>query len=616
MKHEHRRLKPVLPEMDFSDSSEDDDDTLVIGIDFGTTYSGVAWASKADFEQQHINLITSWPGSGREEGKTPSEVYYEDDKITCGFEIEGDTDPIKWFKLLLLKEEDLPTELKSSEFILRARNMMRENEKTAIQVISDYLRMIWKHTLQTITKDRGSAVEALQFHVVITVPAIWKDYARQYMTEAAKKAGILDRRTAGKTRLTFAPEPEAAALSTLSEPGRRIKSDEVYLVCDAGGGTVDLISYKIASAGPISLEEAVEGSGGLCGGIFIDQDFEVIIKNRLGRQWDRLSRVGSKELLKGEWELSIKPQFKPTNSDKEYLVSVPAEAFDKGKGLTDMTKEPHIKNGRIHFNESHIKKAFLKVFAQIDILIDAQVRKAKDKGHRLTGIILVGGLGSSPYLYDHLRKRHEQAGIKILQSTGMRPRTAICRGAVYKGFQDDANAASYSDGGLEKMRLPIHVASTISRASYGHSFSDPFIKGLHLEKDKYWDDLEKRWEAKNQVRWYLTRGENVSTKEPVSHGFYELYEDQFDGNFEITLLQCDEDPPPTRKEKSVKRFAKIKCKTNMSYDDLQQHPKAKGGNFKKLSYNVMMVPSGAAVEFTVLVDGKKVGSSNVNIHYS
>ena len=72
---------------------------------------------------------------------------------------------------------------------------------------------------------------------------------------------------------------------------------------------------------------------------------------RLGRQWDRLSRVGSKELLKGEWELSIKPQFKPTNSDKEYLVSVPAEAFDKGKGLTDLTKEPHIKNGRIHFNE-------------------------------------------------------------------------------------------------------------------------------------------------------------------------------------------------------------------------------------------------------------------------
>lgn len=55
------------------------------------------------------------------------------------------------------------------------------------------------------------------------------------------------------------------------------------------------------------------------------------------------------------------------------------------------------------------------------------------------------------------------------------------------------------------MRLPIHVASTISRASYGHGFNDPFIKGLHLEKDKHWNDLEKKWEAKNQVQWYLTR---------------------------------------------------------------------------------------------------------------
>jgi len=37
MKHEYRRRGPVLPEMDFSDSSEEDDDILVIGIDFGTT---------------------------------------------------------------------------------------------------------------------------------------------------------------------------------------------------------------------------------------------------------------------------------------------------------------------------------------------------------------------------------------------------------------------------------------------------------------------------------------------------------------------------------------------------------------------------------------------------
>jgi hypothetical protein len=376
-----------------------------------------------------------------------------------------------------------------------------------------------------------------------------------------------------------------------------------------------LISYKIGSVNPISVEEAVEGSGGLCGGIFIDQDFEVIVKNRLGRQWDKLSRVGCKELLKGEWELSIKPQFNPTGSSKEYLVSIPAEAFDKGKGLTDTTKEPHIKNGRIHFNESHIKKAFTKVFTSIDALIDAQVRKARDKGHALSGIILVGGLGSSPYLYDHLKRRHERAGISILQSTGMRPRTAICRGAVYKGFQDDAASAIHADGNNIQMRLPIHVTSTISRASYGHGFYEPFVQGHHLEKDKYWNGLESRWEATNQIRWYLIKGENVSTKELVSHNFYNTYQEgQYDGSFKLDLFQCEEDPPPSRKEGSVKRFARIECKTNIPYSELESVRNPRGESFKKLWFDVKMVPSGAAVEFAVFAKGKRIGSSNVQIH--
>jgi len=37
------------------------------------------------------------------------------------------------------------------------------------------------------------------------------------------------------------------------------------------------------------------------------------------------------------------------------------------------------------------------------------------------GIILVGGLGGSPYLYEVLKAKYGRAGINILQSTGMGP---------------------------------------------------------------------------------------------------------------------------------------------------------------------------------------------------
>jgi hypothetical protein len=203
------------------------------------SYSGAAWATVEDFESDQINLITSWPGTGREEGKVPTELFYEDNQIMWGYEIPPDADPVRWFKLLLLKEEDLEADMRSNEFILRGRKMLKENGKTANDLIADYLRAIWRHVLETINKSRGeSVVDALAFHVVITVPAIWKGYARQGMEEAAKKAGILSRRAAGTTALTFAPEPEAAALSTLCEPGRKVKTGEAYMICDAGGGTV------------------------------------------------------------------------------------------------------------------------------------------------------------------------------------------------------------------------------------------------------------------------------------------------------------------------------------------------------------------------------------------
>jgi molecular chaperone DnaK (HSP70) len=162
-----------------------------------------------------------------------------------GYEIPVDGDPIRWFKLLLLKEEDLAEELRSSEFILRGRKMLKENNKTATELIADYFRALSTYCLEQIKKSRGdSVVDALRFHIVITIPAIWKGYARRGMEEAARKSGILGRRPAGETTLSFAPEPEAAALSTLSEPGRKSQQGDVYMICDAGGGTIVSAKFR------------------------------------------------------------------------------------------------------------------------------------------------------------------------------------------------------------------------------------------------------------------------------------------------------------------------------------------------------------------------------------
>ena len=202
-------------------------------------YSGVAWATISDFEKGSVHPITNWPGTGREEGKALTELCYEDDGISWGYDTQPESDPVRWFKLMLLKNEDLDPEVRDSEFLVRARRMMKENGKIAVDFIADHLRALWTHAISAINKARGEAiVESLAFHVVITVPAIWKDYARQIMREAVQNAGILDWRLAGSTKLTFAPEPEAAALCTLYELSDGVQDGNVYVIYDAGGGTV------------------------------------------------------------------------------------------------------------------------------------------------------------------------------------------------------------------------------------------------------------------------------------------------------------------------------------------------------------------------------------------
>ena len=57
-------------------------------------------------------------------------------------------------------------------------------------------------------------------------------------------------------------EPEAAALFTLHHMGDKgLAVGDAFVVCDAGGGTVDLISYEIISLKPFELKELAAAKG-------------------------------------------------------------------------------------------------------------------------------------------------------------------------------------------------------------------------------------------------------------------------------------------------------------------------------------------------------------------
>lgn len=114
----------------------------------------------------------------------------------------------------------------------------------------------------------------------------------------------------------------------------------------------------------------------------------------------------------------------------------------------------------------------------------------------------------------------------------------------------------------------------------------------------------------------------MSRKNPVRHEFYEAFTSQMawdektkEGDT-IRIYECNDDSPPTRKTKSVKKLCDIAVSfSGIKYDDLEEYYDENGRLLKKWSYDLEMVPSGASTEFAVYYKGKKLGSKNLAVDF-
>ena len=154
----------------------------------------------------------------------PTEILYSGKDCKWGYSASLHDDTIKWFKLLLVDIDDvgLLEDIRECNQIKEAKALLEKHHKSAEEVISDYLRLLWNHSIDSISSDRGGPeYMAHPFRVVLTVPAIWRHKALKKMRKAATDAGILNERSAGKTKLYLISEPEAAALATFADFEKR-----------------------------------------------------------------------------------------------------------------------------------------------------------------------------------------------------------------------------------------------------------------------------------------------------------------------------------------------------------------------------------------------------------
>lgn len=220
---------------------------LCIGIDLGTTFTGVAF-SIPGLNNGEIIVVRSWPGSMYMAAeKIPTALSYDTTPPSWGFNIKSRHElRVAHFKLGLEKNvgryysnDGLPLGSSSLDGFLIDHDWCHPclPHMTAVDYTADFLKAVVGYVEEQVLP-RQYGLELLkhcQMAFVSAVPAIWTDEAKDRTRRAAVKAGIPG------NSMTFITEPEAAALlCRLAYPNLNWRDGEQFLVCDAGGGTTVL----------------------------------------------------------------------------------------------------------------------------------------------------------------------------------------------------------------------------------------------------------------------------------------------------------------------------------------------------------------------------------------
>jgi molecular chaperone DnaK (HSP70) len=96
--------------------------------------------------------------------------------------------------------------------------------KEPVDIVADYLTEIRKHTFLDLQKIYGSALQTLTKELVVTVPAVWSERAKDLTVQAVSKANF------DVSKFSMVTEPEAAAIYTLKDMKEGSGNDQIQVI--------------------------------------------------------------------------------------------------------------------------------------------------------------------------------------------------------------------------------------------------------------------------------------------------------------------------------------------------------------------------------------------------
>ncbi|THX83338.1 actin-like ATPase domain-containing protein [Aureobasidium pullulans] len=599
-------------------------DNIIASIDFGTTNSGQVPRSHINVScftygarpepSEKLEPVTGW-AEGDNCEKVPTQSRYEIstdntpgprksrkrradsdqdslfvsqnayDVVEWGFEVNQEKDFIQYIKLLLDPTQKLPEYISRRDLEVQLRKI----GKTAVQVAGDYLIKLKEHVLQQIEQRFGEEMcSTTKIEYILTVPAVWSDAAKDATMKAAEIAGMNEH-----DNLSMITEPEAAALCALKTvAGVNTGEDDVWIIADLGGGTIDLISYEIKSVSPFLIEEAVEGDGDVCGSALINMRFQAYVKSRMGpkpleRYIEKNPRAWAGCLK--HFEERTKRDFDPERfPDKEYPIPLWHAADDPDADISDS----HIVLSTVDLTE-----IFRPVIQSALLLVGNQYEALIEKGKRPRGLILVGGFSRSKHLFQSLKNNYAAIAPDFEVIRPPHAWSAVAIGAV-----------------IHRLEGAKTVKSRIARRHYGVLTRAYWKAGEYSEASKTWCADEGAWYADDVVKWYVTKGQSMLTGNPISMPFYVTGREISDSEI-ITMIVSDEDEPP--KEFKPTDKTSILCTINAGLESVARRSwkvryNDKNKKYLFLQHSIGLTFGPGGLSFDVRVGQKVVGTAKAD----
>ncbi|KAK6524506.1 hypothetical protein TWF281_011413 [Arthrobotrys megalospora] len=571
---------------------------IIVGLDYGTSYSGISIIPSSKNGIKDIMHLNAWAGnktSGTVTApKTPSRIAYASQNPLLqenqwGYGVDAGMTQCAWIKLLL--DENSPstpfddTDLKSE--IEKGRTSLPP-DKTVEDVASDYLKELYNHIMRNLEAKMGGVLDVTEIRFWLAKPATWSDEAETKLLSAAKTAGFGSRPNI-KDEICLILEPEAAALATISlirDSSGSVKSGDSIIICDCGGGTVDLASYIIEAIKPkLSLRETCPTSGGKCGGISVDLQLRNWMVKRYG---DGYARINEKHKGPGSEFMNAFERNKMIFGTGRQLIPMSLPMDHDNDEYYDETFEVVLLDGDI------MKELFEPVIKNIKSLVQKQIDSVREGAlKQVNKLLLVGGFGNSAYLQTELERHLRPQGITV-HVPDLGGWSAVAEGAVLRGLE----AAS--------------VDIRKSRRSYGTIVHVDYVEGVHDPSARYINEFG-RMLVPNCMNWAIKKGTEITDKTRISIPLEMVYYLNRSREIRTDLHYCDDDVPPEWNGDSVKKLGCIVADLSAVDFTAFQKIQTSYGAAVRLTYEIIIILGGeqGIVYFQVGIAGNIVGTTEI-----